>query len=48
MGRNLKIRRKLTMVQIMNSAGVNSVDVFNDSVAMNNDLRELFPESFLG
>ena len=46
MGRNLKNKKKLTFVQIMNSVGMNNNDImshvstFNDSVAINNNFIE--------
>ena len=46
MGRKLKIKKKLTRVQIMNSADMNSnnnmniVDNFNDIVVMNSVFSE--------
>jgi hypothetical protein len=46
MGRNLENKKKLTLVQIMNSFSmnnkniVNSVGIFNNSVVMNNNFKE--------
>ena len=35
-GKNLKDMKDLTLLQIMNSGGMNSVDIFSDNVPMNN------------
>ena len=48
MGRNLENRKNMTPIQIMNSVGLNSmnivhnVGIINDNFAMNNILIELY------
>ena len=40
MARNLDMKKKLTSIRILNSVGMNNIENFSDSVAMNSILSK--------